>query len=180
MVCLQILSLSGTDPFPLAASLLLESFLPEFLRRAAAFWGSSFLRRLVVSCTEKCMTSISRQSQHCVTDTVYFFIFYFLKECHNLDFFLEELEHPLPEVVSQVLYITVVKLIWNFSSITLKTNTMLRFALCSMSVLLTQRHVYSRLVENNVTPSHAELLVFLMSAALCEVQWKIYIFYYWT
>ncbi|XP_075875410.1 diacylglycerol O-acyltransferase 1-like [Nelusetta ayraudi] len=30
------------------------------------------------------------------------------------------------------------------------------------------RHVYSRLVENNVTPSHAELLVFLMSAALCE------------
>lgn len=54
------------------------------------------------------------------------------------------------------------------------------FALCSMSVLLTQRHVYSRLVENNVTPSHAELLIFLMSAALCEVQWKIYIFCYWT
>lgn len=100
-VCLQILSLSGTNPFPLAASLLLESFLPEFLRRAAAFRGSSFLRRLVVSCTEKCMTSISRQSQHCVTDTVFFF--FFLKECHNLDFFLEELEHPLPEVVSQVL-----------------------------------------------------------------------------
>ncbi|XP_019125457.2 diacylglycerol O-acyltransferase 1 [Larimichthys crocea] len=30
------------------------------------------------------------------------------------------------------------------------------------------RHVYTRLVENNVPPSRAELLVFLMSAALCE------------
>ncbi|XP_068579299.1 diacylglycerol O-acyltransferase 1-like isoform X2 [Cebidichthys violaceus] len=30
------------------------------------------------------------------------------------------------------------------------------------------RHVYTRLVENNVTPSRAELLVFLMSAALFE------------
>ncbi|XP_036961812.1 diacylglycerol O-acyltransferase 1-like isoform X2 [Acanthopagrus latus] len=30
------------------------------------------------------------------------------------------------------------------------------------------RHVYTRLVEKNVPPSHAELLVFLMSAALCE------------
>ncbi|TKS73746.1 Diacylglycerol O-acyltransferase 1 [Collichthys lucidus] len=30
------------------------------------------------------------------------------------------------------------------------------------------RHVYTRLVENNVPPSQAELLVFLMSAALCE------------
>ncbi|XP_044212718.1 diacylglycerol O-acyltransferase 1-like [Thunnus albacares] len=30
------------------------------------------------------------------------------------------------------------------------------------------RHVYTRLVEKNVSPSRAELLVFLMSAALCE------------
>ncbi|XP_029951241.1 diacylglycerol O-acyltransferase 1-like [Salarias fasciatus] len=30
------------------------------------------------------------------------------------------------------------------------------------------RHVYSQLVERNVPPSQAELLVFLMSAALCE------------
>ncbi|XP_069019585.1 diacylglycerol O-acyltransferase 1-like [Embiotoca jacksoni] len=30
------------------------------------------------------------------------------------------------------------------------------------------RHVYSRLVERNVPPSQAKLLVFLMSAALCE------------
>ncbi|XP_041795734.1 diacylglycerol O-acyltransferase 1-like [Chelmon rostratus] len=30
------------------------------------------------------------------------------------------------------------------------------------------RHVYTRLVEKNVPPSRAELLVFLMSAALCE------------
>ncbi|KAM8752007.1 diacylglycerol O-acyltransferase 1-like isoform 1-T1 [Acanthopagrus schlegelii] len=30
------------------------------------------------------------------------------------------------------------------------------------------RHVYTRMVEKNVPPSHAELLVFLMSAALCE------------
>ncbi|XP_070686692.1 diacylglycerol O-acyltransferase 1-like [Pempheris klunzingeri] len=30
------------------------------------------------------------------------------------------------------------------------------------------RHVYARLVEKNVPPSRAELLVFLMSAALCE------------
>ncbi|XP_039892430.1 diacylglycerol O-acyltransferase 1-like [Simochromis diagramma] len=30
------------------------------------------------------------------------------------------------------------------------------------------RHIYTRLVERNVSPSHAELLVFLMSAALCE------------
>lgn len=31
------------------------------------------------------------------------------------------------------------------------------------------RHVYTRLVEKNVSPSRADLLVFLMSAALCEV-----------
>ncbi|XP_038561804.1 diacylglycerol O-acyltransferase 1-like isoform X1 [Micropterus salmoides] len=30
------------------------------------------------------------------------------------------------------------------------------------------RHVYTRLVEKNVPPSRAELMVFLMSAALCE------------
>ncbi|XP_030586435.1 diacylglycerol O-acyltransferase 1-like [Archocentrus centrarchus] len=30
------------------------------------------------------------------------------------------------------------------------------------------RHIYIWLVERNVSPSHAELLVFLMSAALCE------------
>lgn len=36
--------------------------------------------------------------------------------------------------------------------------------------LCIKRHIYTRLVERNVSPSHAELLVFLMSAALCEVQ----------
>lgn len=45
------MSLSGTNSLPLAAPVLPDSFLPELLCRAAAIWGSSFLRRLVVSCT---------------------------------------------------------------------------------------------------------------------------------
>ncbi|TKS73769.1 Diacylglycerol O-acyltransferase 1 [Collichthys lucidus] len=85
--------LSGTSSFPVAALLLLESLLPEFLRGAAALRRSALLRRLV--------------------------------ERDDSDRFLEELEYSLSEVVSQ-------------------------------------------LVENNVPPSQAELLVFLMSAALCE------------
>lgn len=32
-----------------------------------------------------------------------------------------------------------------------------------------QRHVYTELVKMNISPLKAELLVFLMSAALCEV-----------
>lgn len=44
------------------------------------------------------------------------------------------------------------------------------FLLTCFCFLCIKRHIYTRLVERNVSPSHAELLVFLMSAALCEVQ----------
>lgn len=69
----QILSLSGTNPFPLAASVLPESLLPEFLCRAVAIWGSSFLRRLVVSCPEILIALIFLAESTLGFDTVLFF-----------------------------------------------------------------------------------------------------------
>lgn len=89
------------------------------------------------------------------------FIFY-LQERYNFDCFLEELEYSLSEVVSQVLS--------TFLVCVLECLTWVVFFAYMFFFLCIKRHIYTRLVERNVSPSHAELLVFLMSAALCEVQ----------
>lgn len=165
-----MLSLSGTNPLPLAASLLPESFLPEFLCRAAAFWGSSFLWRLVVSCTKTFMTSVFRQCQHCFTDTVFSLFCFLYRNATTLISFWKNWSIPCQKWCHRCCKMTVFKLISTFSSLQREQTQCYSFALSSLSLPLTWRHLYSRLVENNVTPIRAELLVFLMSAAVFEVQ----------
>lgn len=164
--------MSGTNPFPLAPLLLLESLLPELLGRAALLWWSSFLWRLVVSCTKLFLHIVLLHIQHWLIARHHFIY----RNATTLITFWKNWNIPCQKWCHRYLSMTALKQTSSFTHVTWKPNNFPCILLSSLKCLcslssLVWRHVYTRLVEKNVSPSRAELLVFLMSAALCEVQW---------